>query len=611
MSNDARKKRLAVDFYPPPDAGTSRDHRQRRLQRLARADAQQEPEATEDGPSAPSPPDIGQTRPRATPEKHADLLGRGVADPGRRLDAIVVSAYRPAQNLAYAVELAAAAGCRLVMLCSGAAKPADVVRMAQHAGDMPHAVVAIPHGYTHPLLELRTNARAEAGGLGDLSVKRNVALLLAHLAGWGSIFLLDDDIFGVTSGALAEAVAALPQAGAVGMPAREFPDNSIVCHANRRTGYEQDVFVSASALVVDCQEVTSFFPRIYNEDWLFMAPAVARSAVVELGSARQLPYAPFADPERAADQEFGNVVADGLMSLLHRADLGEAERPDYWHEFLSRRKAFIGGIAGRTRAEDLPVLAALAAAERRRASISTAELAEYVTAWRQDRLTWREGLVDLPRGLAFTSALRQLGLAQGAHVSASFDGPAPAVEETGSVREGQVGTQGRKLHGILAHVSARLLQEGDWRRLRQVRLAALQESPQSFLSTYEEEAVWTDAQWRSEAARGWWLVDMDRGRSVAMLGATPESDIAASERYLSYLWVAPDHRRRGLGKQLVADMLDRLRAAGVPRAWLWVLGGNLAARRLYEGLGFVSTGERQPLKNDPMRYEERMTLALE
>jgi ribosomal protein S18 acetylase RimI-like enzyme len=96
-----------------------------------------------------------------------------------------------------------------------------------------------------------------------------------------------------------------------------------------------------------------------------------------------------------------------------------------------------------------------------------------------------------------------------------------------------------------------------------------------------------------------------------MLGATPESDISASERYLSYLWVVRDHRRRGLGKQLVTDMLDRLRAAGVPRAWLWVLGENAAARRLYEGLGFASTGERQPLKKDPMRYEERMTLALE
>ena len=160
-------------------------------------------------------------------------------------------------------------------------------------------------------------------------------------------------------------------------------------------------------------------------------------------------------------------------------------------------------------------------------------------------------------------------------------------------------------------MSARLLQEDDWHQLRQARLAALQESPQSFLSTYEDETVWTDAQWRSEVARGWWLMDVDGGRPVAMLGATPESDIDASERYLSYLWVAPDHRRRGVGTQLVADMLDSLRAAGVPRAWLWVLGGNLRARRLYEGLGFVSTGERQPLKNDPTRYEERMTLVLE
>jgi ribosomal protein S18 acetylase RimI-like enzyme len=57
-------------------------------------------------------------------------------------------------------------------------------------------------------------------------------------------------------------------------------------------------------------------------------------------------------------------------------------------------------------------------------------------------------------------------------------------------------------------------------------------------------------------------------------------------------------------------MLDRLRAAGMVRAWLWVLGGNAPARRLYEALGFVSTGERQPLKKDPARYEERMTLPL-
>lgn len=173
-----------------------------------------------------------------------------------------------------------------------------------------------------------------------------------------------------------------------------------------------------------------------------------------------------------------------------------------------------------------------------------------------------------------------------------------------------VGTQARTPRDILGDVSARLLSEDDWRQLRALRLAALEDSPQAFLSTYQDEAVWSEAQWRSEASRGWWLVHMDGGRPIAMLGATPEWDIAPSERYLSYLWVARDHRRRGLGKRLVADMLDRLRAAGMARAWLWVLGGNAPARRLYEALGFVSTGERQPLKKDPARYEERMTLPL-
>ena len=82
---------------------------------------------------------------------------------------------------------------------------------------------------------------------------------------------------------------------------------------------------------------------------MFLAPAVAAGAVTEVGSCRQLPYKPFVDPELAARQEYGNVVADGLMSLLHRGDLGEAERPAYWPDFLARRRDFIGGITSRPR----------------------------------------------------------------------------------------------------------------------------------------------------------------------------------------------------------------------------------------------------------------------
>lgn len=156
----------------------------------------------------------------------------------------------------------------------------------------------------------------------------------------------------------------------------------------------------------------------------------------------------------------------------------------------------------------------------------------------------------------------------------------------------------------------RLLSSAEWAQLRDLRLTALRDSPESFLSTFEGQVGWTDDDWRAEASRGDWLVEKVDAQPVAMLGATAETDIADSERYLSYLWVAPTHRRHGLAAGLVRAMLDRLRAAGVVRAWLWVLGENDAARQLYENLGFVSTGERQPLEKDPSRFEERMSLSL-
>jgi hypothetical protein len=173
------------------------------------------------------------------------------------------------------MRLAAVLDCRLVVLCSGTARPGDVLRLAAGVPGLRHAVVPVPAGYGVGT-GLRTDAwQDRAGRLGDLSTKRTVGLLLGHLAGWDSVLFLDDDIRGLAPATVHRAVDALVPGGAAGMPAREFPDNSVVCHANRRTGYEQDVFVSGSALVVDCGRITSFFPRIYNEDWIFLAPVAA------------------------------------------------------------------------------------------------------------------------------------------------------------------------------------------------------------------------------------------------------------------------------------------------------------------------------------------------
>ena len=52
------------------------------------------------------------------------------------------------------------------------------------------------------------------------------------------------------------------------------------------------------------------------------------------------------------------------------------------------------------------------------------------------------------------------------------------------------------------------------------------------------------------------------------------------------LWVAPEHRGEGLGTALVSLLADRARTRGGRYAYLQVLADNVAARRLYERLGW-------------------------
>ncbi len=50
--------------------------------------------------------------------------------------------------------------------------------------------------------------------------------------------------------------------------------------------------------------------------------------------------------------------------------------------------------------------------------------------------------------------------------------------------------------------------------------------------------------------------------------------------------VHPDHRRQGIGKQLLEKLLRQAAAEGVCRIFLEVRTSNAAARALYEGAGF-------------------------
>lgn len=155
----------------------------------------------------------------------------------------------------------------------------------------------------------------------------------------------------------------------------------------------------------------------------------------------------------------------------------------------------------------------------------------------------------------------------------------------------------------------RRVQPDDWQALREIRLRALRDIPSAFGSTYDEEVEYGDQVWRERAASGagdgdqaqWFAVD-DQGLPVGVVRGSIRDD-QATHADLWSMWVAPEARRQGLGRRLVAAVEEWATAKLAETLVLWVTSTNEPARRLYEDAGFAPTGESQPLPSDRCREE--------
>jgi hypothetical protein len=351
-------------------------------------------------------------------ESHAALLEQSAEAevPGKALDAIVVPTIRP-QSLRTAVALAGDVGCSLVVLCS----TPDQAGEARAACGVPAdnmLVTWVPPSVddnwlsflttVHPENEIERSCHA------DIARKRNAGLLLARVCGWRTIMYLDDDIRDLTAAVVSRAAALTLHFQAAGFEISHYPDNSTVCHAYRLIGGKQDTFPGGSALVVDVDRCDTLFPPIYNEDWLFLFDAVQKHSVTMAGTGSQLEYHPFAHSRRAASEEFGDVIAEGLYRLIHQgADVTEATY-SYWQGVLDRRFQLIDYVAAQLLVRDGPVvggaLMSLAAARKRLTAISPLACASFIHAWRTDVGAWRETLLGLPVLGDLADAAKFIGL---------------------------------------------------------------------------------------------------------------------------------------------------------------------------------------------------------
>jgi ribosomal protein S18 acetylase RimI-like enzyme len=77
-------------------------------------------------------------------------------------------------------------------------------------------------------------------------------------------------------------------------------------------------------------------------------------------------------------------------------------------------------------------------------------------------------------------------------------------------------------------------------------------------------------------------------RGFASVGAARDDGEMLGELYAIY--VDPDHWGAGLGRALITEAEERLRAAGFAEAILWVLEDNPRTRRFYEAAGWTHDG---------------------
>ncbi|MCM2460336.1 GNAT family N-acetyltransferase [Pseudomonas sp. CG7] len=143
-------------------------------------------------------------------------------------------------------------------------------------------------------------------------------------------------------------------------------------------------------------------------------------------------------------------------------------------------------------------------------------------------------------------------------------------------------------------MSIRRLRAGDAEAYRELMLQAYALHPQAFTSSVSERAMLPNNWWESRLGS---RLDVLLGafveqELVGIVGLALEPREKARHKALLFgMYVADEHRHRGLGHQLVQAALDEARRHTFLRlVQLTVTAGNAPALKLYQRCGFVLYG---------------------
>jgi ribosomal protein S18 acetylase RimI-like enzyme len=158
-------------------------------------------------------------------------------------------------------------------------------------------------------------------------------------------------------------------------------------------------------------------------------------------------------------------------------------------------------------------------------------------------------------------------------------------------------------------ISVVVLGPRDWRDLRAIRLEALRSEPAAFSSSYGETLAWSDEDWRRRLTNDHRLHLVARVQNcpIGIVGGYLGSDEGDDSVAVVFgMYVAREHRGRGIGRLLLTSLIDRLAAfPQITTIRLGVTETQDPARRLYESVGFQVIGKTEEgIVVNERRYDE-------
>ncbi|MFS0781063.1 N-acetyltransferase family protein [Bacillus sp. 1P06AnD] len=160
----------------------------------------------------------------------------------------------------------------------------------------------------------------------------------------------------------------------------------------------------------------------------------------------------------------------------------------------------------------------------------------------------------------------------------------------------------------------RILKTSDAECYRKLRLEALQNNPESFGSSYEEEKAYSVDMYKNRLDSNYTFGAFKNKELIGIVTLFQEGRHKLKHKASIFaLYVSPEKRGLQIGKHLMDEAIKKAKGLdGIEQIQLSVVASNAPAKKVYASLGFHTFGrEKKALKIDQTYFdEEHMVLFL-